>query len=89
MDNKLWHNADYGKIRTTAYLPIGVAQYDDSGHIIPYTDKDGFDSQYVKKILYDGVMNPEENPEYSVYTDCKSVSDKLLEVARKFIKETK
>ena len=94
MDNNLWHNAEYGKIRTCAYLPIGTAQYNDNGYIIPYTDQDGFDSKYVKQILYDGVMNPEDNPEYSVQIDVrttgqtyKSVSDKLLEVARKFIKE--
>ena len=89
-----WASAEYGKIRTVAYLPIGVAQYDKRGYIIPYTDQDGFDSKYVKQILYDGVMNPEDNPEYSVQIDVrttgqtyKSVSDKLLEVARKFIKE--
>jgi len=89
-----WASAEYGKIRTVAYLPIGVAQYDERGYIIPYTDQDGFDSKYVKQILYDGVMNPEDNPEYSVQIDVrttgqtyKSVSDKLLEVARKFIKE--
>jgi hypothetical protein len=90
-----WANAEYGKIRTTAYLPIGIAQYNKEGYIIPYTDQDGFDSKYVKTILYDGVMNPEEHPEYSVQIQpnkeegqtYKSVSDKLLEVARKFIKE--
>ena len=89
-----WASAEYGKIRTVAYLPIGVAQYDERGYIIPYTDQDGFDSKYVKQILYDGVMNPEDNPEYSIQIDVrttgqtyKSVSDKLLEVARKFIKE--
>jgi len=89
-----WASAEYGKIRTCAYLPIGVAQYDYAGCIIPYTDKDGFDSKYVKTILYDGIMSPEKNPEYSVvirdresYSDYKTVSDKLLEVARKFIKD--
>lgn len=89
-----WANAEYGKIRTCAYMPIGTAQYNDDGYIIPYTDQDGFDSKYVKQILYDGVMNPEDNPEYSIQINVqttgqtyKSVSDKLLEVARKFIKE--
>jgi hypothetical protein len=90
-----WANAEYGKIRTCAYMPIATAQYNDDGYIIPYTDKDGFDSKYVKTILYDGVMNPEEHPEYSVQIQpnkeegqtYKTVSDKLLEVARKFIKE--
>ena len=89
-----WASAEYGKIRTVAYLPIAIAQYDERGYIIPYTDQDGFDSKYVKQILYDGVMNPEDNPEYSVQINVrttgqtyKSVSDKLLEVARKFIKE--
>lgn len=90
-----WANAEYGKIRTCAYMPIAIAEYGEDGHIIPYTDKDGFDSKYVKQILYDGVMNPEDNPEYSIQIDThntgqtyKSVSDKLLEVARKFIKDT-
>ena len=90
-----WARAEYGKLRTCAYLPISTAEYDDNGYIIPYTDKDGFDSKYVKTILYDGVMNPEEHPEYSIQIQpnieegqtCKSISDKLLEVARKFIKE--
>ena len=90
-----WANASYGKIRTCAYLPISTAEYNDNGYIIPYTDQDGFDSKYVKTILYDGVMNPEEHAEYSIQIQpnkeegqtYKSVSDKLLEVARKFIKE--
>ena len=90
-----WKSAEYGKLRTCAYLPISVVKYDDNGYVIPYTDQDGFDSKYVKQILYDGVMNPEEHPEYSIQIDVKntgqtykSVSDKLLEVARKFIQET-
>lgn len=95
VNNKLWKSAEYGKLRTCAYLPISVVKYDDNGYVIPYTDQDGFDSKYVKQILYDGVMNPEEHPEYSIQIDVKntgqtykSVSDKLLEVARKFIQET-
>ena len=88
-----WRSAEYGKLRCCAYLPIGVVQYNEDGHVIPYTDEDGFDSKYVKTILYDGVMNPEASPEYSVQipknapVGFKTVSDKLLEVARKFIRE--
>ena len=88
-----WCSAEYGKLRCCAYLPIGIVQYNEDGHVIPYTDEDGFDSKYVKTILYDGVINPEANPEYSVQipknapVGFKTVSDKLLEVARKFIRE--
>ena len=89
-----WESAEYGKLRCCAYMPIAVAKYDETGHIIPYTDKDGFDSKYVKKILYDGVMSTETTPEYSVLvspTDTgqsyRTVSDKLLEIARKFIQD--
>lgn len=88
-----WANAEYGKLRTCAYLPISIVQYDSEGHVIPYTDKDGFESSFVKSIIYDGTLSSESTPEYSIKVNddiqetYKSVSDKLLEVARKFIKD--
>jgi len=92
MDNKLWANAEYGKLRTCTYLPISIAKYGESGHIIPYTDKDGFDSKYVKSVLYNGVLSTEVAPEYKVDTGEKvlsrqTVSDKVMELARKIISE--
>lgn len=51
--------AEYGKLRTCAYLPIGKVEYDKHGDIIPIADKDGFVCKYVTKVLYTGVYGDE------------------------------
>lgn len=53
------YDADYGKLRTCAYLPIGKVEYDKHGDIIPIADKDGFVCKYITKVLYTGVYGDE------------------------------
>lgn len=56
---------DYGKLRTCAYLPIGIVKYNSQGKIIPYKFEDGFNSEYVTEVLYSGSKATEE---YAAYT---------------------
>ena len=51
MDNKL-HIDNYGKLRTCAYLPIKVINYDRNDDVIPLDVEDGFDCSYVTKVIY-------------------------------------
>lgn len=89
-----WANAEYGKIRTCAYLPIALAEYDETGHIIPFRTDSGFEEPFVPTILYDGVMATEDSATYvipiprdrddDIYSS-QSVSDKLLSIARQYM----
>ena len=58
------YDSSYGKLRTCAYLPIALTEYDSSGRVIPYNVDDGFESDWVKKVLYDGELSNEDSPEY-------------------------
>lgn len=49
----------YGKLRTCAYLPIKLIEYDKNQEVIPLDVEDGFDCKYVGKVLYEGVMSDE------------------------------
>lgn len=90
-----WMDEDYGKLRTCAYLPIAIAEYDETGHVIPYRTDDGFEEPFVQTILYDGALATEQEPLYTIpmpraidqdlYTS-KSVSDTLLNIARQYMK---
>ena len=89
-----WQDEEYGKLRCCAYLPIAIAKYDYNGSIIPYTTESGMEEPYVTTILYDGAMATEKEATYVIpnptednldIKTSKSVSDKLIEVARKHI----
>ena len=84
-----WANAEYGKLRTCAYMPIMKAEYDGNGHIIPFRTDSGFEAPFVPSILYDGIMANEEKgkatykipmPSDPLYA--KSVSDRVLAIAK-------
>lgn len=82
-----WAHAEYGKLRTCAYMPIGQAQYDDDGHIIPFRTDSGFEEPFVPTILYDGVMATENVATYKIPMpkdplEAKTVSDKILAIAK-------
>lgn len=82
-----WAHAEYGKLRTCAYMPIGQAQYDDNGHIIPFRTDSGFEEPFVPTILYDGVMATEDIATYKIPMpkdplEAKTVSDKILAIAK-------
>ena len=92
-----WQTAEYGKLRCCAYLPIAEAQYDETGHIIPFRTDSGFEEPFVPTILYDGVMATEDEATYKIpipremdiedATSQKSVSDKILSIARQYMQE--
>jgi hypothetical protein len=84
-----WANAEYGKLRTCAYMPIMKAEYDNTGHIIPFRTDSGFEEPFVPSILYDGVMASEEKgkatykiPMPSDPLQAKTVSDRILAIAK-------
>ena len=89
MDNKL-HIDNYGKLRTCAYLPIEVINYDENEDVIPLDVEDGFDCSYVTKVIYEGITGTEDSP-YKITIpkvngiDRESIQDKLLDIAMKCV----
>lgn len=92
-----WANASYGKLRTCAYMPIARAEYDSTGHIIPFSTESGMEEPFVPSILYDGVMATEEEALYKIpiprtgedkaLYSAESVSEKVLNIARQYMKK--
>jgi len=92
-----WYSGDnYGKLRCCAYLPIAEAEWDETGHIVPFRTDSGFEEPFVPTILYDGVTATEDNAAYvipiprdmdnNIYSQ-ETVSEKLLNIARQFMKD--
>ena len=84
------HIDDYGKLRTCAYLPIEVINYNENDDVIPLDVEDGFDCSYVTKVIYEGLMGTEESPYKITIPDIKginkeSIQDKLLDIAMKCV----
>lgn len=81
----------YGKLRTCAYLPIAFCKFDSEGDVIPYDAKDGFDCEYVPKVIYEGLTSTETSATYKfeipkiqgVTKD--RITDNLLEIAKNCI----
>ena len=84
------HIDDYGKLRTCAYLPIEVIEYDKNKDVIPLDVEDGFDCSYVTKVIYEGITGTEDSP-YKIIIpkvsgiDKESIQDKLLDIAMKCV----
>lgn len=85
-------DADYGKLRTCAYLPVARVEYDETGHVIPLNVDDGFDSMWVKTVLYDGIKSTESSPTYHITIpeipelNKSVITEQVLEIARKYMK---
>jgi hypothetical protein len=78
----------YGKLRTCAYLPIDFCHFDSAGDVIPYDKNDGFDCEYVPKVIYEGIIGTEKDtaykfeiPEVPGITRDR-ITDNLLEIAK-------
>lgn len=56
----------YGKMRTCAYYPVNIVNYDDNGHIIDENIEDGFEDDFINKICYTGTINNEDNDNYTL-----------------------
>ena len=82
----------YGKLRTCAYLPIAIAEYGEDNHPLPYNESDGFECEYVPKVIYEGLMGTETDTTYKItipdlpgVSYKESISDLLLDLARETI----
>ena len=84
---------DYGKLRTCAYLPIEKAEFDCHGDVIPFQQHDGFETGYITKVIYEGLMGTEQDSPYKIEIpevpgiNKENISDKLLDIAMKAITE--
>lgn len=81
-----WAHAEYGKLRTCAYMPIAKAEYKNR-RIVPFRTDSGFEEPFVPTILYDGVMAAENTATYKIPMptdplEAKSVSDRVLAIAK-------
>ena len=83
--------SNYGKLRTCEYLPIALCDYDEDREVIPYNVKNGFESRYIKEILYDGAKSTEEMPAYVINApeipeiNKSAITDRIYEMAQKYI----
>lgn len=82
---------NYGKLRCCSYLPIDFCKYDDRGRVIPADLEDGFECEYIPKVIYEGLMGTEEDSNYKFIIpeiegiNKQSIADKLLDIARECI----
>lgn len=82
---------NYGKLRTCAYLPMTVINYDENAHVIPLDVEDGFDCSYVTKVIYEGLMGTETDSPYKIEIpempgiNKETISSNLLDIAMKCI----
>ena len=85
------YDSSYGKLRTCKYIPIALCDYDCRGKVIPYNVKDGFESRYIKEILYDGAKSTEEMPAYVMNApeipeiNKSAITDRIYQMAQKYI----
>lgn len=81
------HIDNYGKLRTCAYLPIDIINYDEYDEVIPLNVEDGFDCSYINKVIYEGIMGTEEDSPYKINIpdvpeiNRQSITDRLLDIA--------
>lgn len=81
----------YGKLRTCAYMPIGYAEYDKDGNIVPFNAETGFECPYVISAIYEGLLGTESEAAYTInIPDIPSlnkqvISDRLFDIAKECI----
>lgn len=85
--------SDYGKLRTCAYLPIDVVNYNTDNKVIPYPKETGFECDLVPMVIYEGIMGTESSTTYKLeIPDVPGITkdritDNLLEIAKNVIVE--
>lgn len=88
------YDSDYGKIRTCAYIPIALTTYDENHKVIPFDEEDGFECKYVTKVIYEGLINEDNEQSYKIKipdiieTSKKSIEQSLYNIAFKNIINT-
>lgn len=83
---------NYGKMRTAAYYPVSVVEFDHHGNLISEEFEDGFEDDFIDKIVYSGERNRDDSYPYSIVIpempelDKSKINNKLKELAKKFKK---
>lgn len=78
---------DYGKMRTCAYYPVSIVEFDKNGDIIDTEIEDGFEDDFIDKICYSGLINNNDTNPYFVTIpdipelDKSKINNRLLEMA--------
>lgn len=78
---------DYGKMRTCAYYPVSIVEFDENGDIIDTEIEDGFEDDFIDKICYSGLINNNDiNPYFVTIPDIpeldkSKINNRLLEMA--------
>ena len=78
---------DYGKMRTCAYYPVSIVEFDENGDIIDTEIEDGFEDDFIDKICYSGLINNNDVNPYFVNIpdipelDKSKINNRLLEMA--------
>lgn len=54
----------YGKMRTCAYYPIKIVEWDENGEIIEEAVPHGFEDDFMERILYTGAVNEKDDAGY-------------------------
>ena len=77
----------YGKMRTCAYYPVSIVEFDENGDIIDTEIEDGFEDDFIDKICYSGLINNNDVNPYFVNIpdipelDKSKINNRLLEMA--------
>lgn len=58
--------SDYGKLRTCAYYPINVVEYDADGHVKDQGIESGFEDDFIEQICYAGEVNNVDTGNYTL-----------------------
>lgn len=86
---------NYGKMRTAAYYPISIVDFDEDGNLIGENIKDGFEDNFIDKIVYSGERNRDDSNPYHIVIpeipeiDKSKINDKLIKLAKQFDKIAK
>ena len=78
----------YGKMRTCAYYPVAIVEFNSDGHIIEPPIEDGFEDDFFEKICYQGQKNDNDLNPYEVKVpeipelDKSKINNRLLSIAR-------
>ena len=78
---------NYGKMRTAAYYPVGIVEWDDSGQIVFQDIDDGFEDDFMEKICYNGERNSNDEYPYMVNIpeipeiDKSKINSRLIQMA--------
>ena len=57
---------DYGKMRTCAYYPISIIDFDENGDIVDDGIESGFEDDFIDKICYSGDINNDDLDNYTI-----------------------